>query len=358
LPPRSVAIDASDKEAGPQVRKKQRAAEKKSRGASNWVFGLTEQEGMNTEKPTREAFQPTKKPRTSLRAAAPRKQGVAPPDGASERARPNDGAALALGRAGSSEGAASFARLEAEIVAVLRESVRPINVHVPSAAVLVLGTLPGLLALRDEILETCPCRPPEVIDKLRDYALAAAHAHARVLPYDGGETRVRTLLNEALPLRERLLASAEALVAFGLLDAGAVASIRRGTGHLDTAQDLLSLGEIFRRAGPALVAKTPLDAADVERASHLGDLLLEAIGQKRQGTDGSNDRGEAEEQLAQAFELLRRAYEECRRAVSYLRWHEGDADAIAPPLAHSRRRGRRLVDGPGTEPDEDETPQG
>jgi hypothetical protein len=67
--------------------------------------------------------------------------------------------------------------------------------------------------------------------------------------------------------------------------------------------------------------------------------VLEALGQNQQGTDGAGDRGEAEDDLGKAFELMRRAYEECRRSVSTLRWFEGDADAIAPPLAHSRRRG-------------------
>lgn len=315
---------------------------------------------MSTKKPTKQAFQPIKTPRTP---SAPKKS-VALPDGPHEQGASGerapsatDAATLVFAAAGTSEGAAAFARVAAEIAAVPLESVRAINVHVPSAVVLVLGKLPRLLALRDEMVKACPRQPLATIDKLRDYALAAAHAYARVLPRDGGETRLRTLLNEASLLRERMLASAGALVTFGLLDAGAVAAIRRGTGHLDTIQDLLSLGELFRQAGPDVVSKTPLVPADVERAIQLGELLLEALGQQREGTDGSNDRGEAEEQLAKAFELFRRAYEEYRRTINHIRWYEGDADEIAPPLAHSRRQGRRpRADEPVSEPDEAESP--
>ncbi|HEU4407405.1 MAG TPA: hypothetical protein VFS43_19210 [Polyangiaceae bacterium] len=310
--------------------------------------------------PPKAAAPPAKKARARPKAGRAPKEGAgatrrAPKGGdgdeggEGEPAGPGEGAAaLVLADGGSTERAAAYARVEAEIKAVPRESLRPINVHVPSAVALVLGTLPRLLALRDEILATFPMHPPETIDRLRDYALAAAHAYVRALPRGGGEKRLRALVNEAGPLRERLLVSAEALVIFGLLDATRVAIIRRGTGHLDMAQDLLALAALFREAGPALVAKTPLTPAEVERAAQLGELVLEALGQHQQGTDGEGAPGEAEEHLGKAFELMRRAYDECRRSVNTLRWNEGDADEIAPPLAHSRRRGRRAqADEPG-----------
>jgi hypothetical protein len=81
----------------------------------------------------------------------------------------------------------------------------------------------------------------------------------------------------------------------------------------------------------------------------LGGLLLEALGQRTQGTDGSADPHEAEERLGKAYELFVRADSECRYAVLYLRRHEGDADLIAPPLGSSRRRPRRPS---ADEPDE------
>lgn len=38
--------------------------------------------------------------------------------------------------------------------------------------------------------------------------------------------------------------------------------------------------------------------------------------------------------------MLSRAYDDARRAVTYLRWHEDDADEIAPSL-YAGRGGRR-----------------
>ena len=41
-----------------------------------------------------------------------------------------------------------------------------------------------------------------------------------------------------------------------------------------------------------------------------------------------------------AFTLFARRYDELRRVVTYLRWHQGDADRIAPSL-YRRRHKRR-----------------
>jgi hypothetical protein len=348
-----------------------------------------------TEQPPKKAFTPSKKPRTALASARAAKGDVAPAR-TPRRARRADksgepshhdlattneggkpsrhdlatttdksGEPAHGGLATAGEGEIALARVQHEIEALHRDQVRRINVHVPTAALVALGALPKLLALRDEIRARLPDHPIEALDKLRDYALAAAYAHALALPRDEGETNLRALVSEATPLRERLLSGAEALAKFGLLDAKRVAAIRRGTGHLDTAQDLTALGALFRNAWPAVASKTPVARADVERAVRLGAILLEALGQRRQGTDGSDDPREAEERLAKAYELFFRAYDACRHAVHYLRWHQGDADEIAPSLLQSRRRSRRTAPDdpdvnapPGDEPGDGEADAG
>ncbi|HEU4407463.1 MAG TPA: hypothetical protein VFS43_19510, partial [Polyangiaceae bacterium] len=226
---------------------------------------------------------------------------------------------------------------------------------VPAAAMLALGALPRMLALRDALAAEFAPSLLATLDALEDYALAAYLAHARARPRDGGETQLRELLNEAGPLRERLLAMAGALVTFGIFDAKQVATIRQGTGHLDTAGDLAALGLMFVDMWPAIGSKVLLERAEVERAIELGKLLLVALGRRNQGTDGAGDPNEAEEQLGKAFELFRRAYERCRHAILYLRRDEGDGDDIAPPLARSRRRGRGApADEPEPEPGDGE----
>ncbi|HEU4538162.1 MAG TPA: hypothetical protein VFS00_28770, partial [Polyangiaceae bacterium] len=163
----------------------------------------------------------------------------------------------------------AFARVRPKIVALPADEVRRITVHVPAAAMLALGALPRIRAFREEL--AAEFAPPLLValDALEDYALAAYLAHARALPRDGGETKLREYVNEAGPLRERLLASAGALVAFGLLDAKRVAAVRLGVGHLDTAEALAALGLMHADAWPSLASKTPLERAEVERAIEL-----------------------------------------------------------------------------------------
>lgn len=247
----------------------------------------------------------------------------------------------------------AYVRVRREIAALSAEQVRHITVNVPAALMLALGALPRMRIFRDAMAAAFTDPPLAALDKLEDYALAAYFAHARALTRDVGGASVRVLLNEAGPLRERLLASAGALVAFGLLDAKRVAAARKGSGHLDTAEALAALGLMHADVWPTIASKTPLEKAEVERAVELGGLLLAALGRRNQGTDGSGDPAEADEQLRKAFELFRRAYEWCRYAILYLRRDEGDGDQIAPPLARSRRRVRSKPEGePGEgEPD-------
>ena len=97
--------------------------------------------------------------------------------------------------------------------------------------------------------------------------------------------------------------------------------------------------------GPAL-PKTAVTIAEVERASTLGPELLVALGEQKVAapTPGARLR-------ERAFALLYAAYDECGRAASYLRWHEGDADAFAPSLfARARKRDPGSSSGDATTP--------
>lgn len=247
------------------------------------------------------------------------------------------------------EGAAALLRLAGELKAMPSERSRHINVYVPAAGAIVLGALPRLLTLRDAML-ALPDNPVAALDRLRDCTLAVLYAHALTLPRDEGATRVRALLEEATPMRERLLSGAELLVRYELVDATLVAAIRRGTGHLDTAQDLSALAALFQSVWPQVSSKVPTTLAEVERAAELGILIIEALGQRDQGTDGSSDPNADEDRLARAYELFVTTYDACRHAVMYLRWRQGDADTFAPALIQNRRRSRSpSTDEPGDE---------
>jgi|SRR5690606_22576285 len=90
--------------------------------------------------------------------------------------------------------------------------------------------------------------------------------------------------------------------------------------------------------------------AEFQRAGVLGSKLHAALGAKEVGAEGRSAAQALWNLRQRAFSLFVRTYEECRRGVHFLRWHQGDADQFAPSLYRKRRRsangsGSALVPG-------------
>jgi len=243
-------------------------------------------------------------------------------------------------RPGSPEEAArALALVEREIAALDGDKLAAINVDIPRAVVTALGALPALMSLRPRIVEEMPRFPIASLDKLHTYALAAWYAHLLTLPPTEPENGDKALIDEATALRSDLLVAAEALAHRKLLDAKHVAQIRSGKGHIDTANDLVALATLFTNEWDAVEGKTAVTMAEIERAATLGPRLLATLGMRQQVQDRSP--AQLADQRRRAFTLLVRAYDECRRAVTYLRWSEGDANKIAPSLYGSRGKAKK-----------------
>lgn len=242
--------------------------------------------------------------------------------------------------------ARAYASVRAEMNALPADEVGRVNVHVRTVVLIVLGVLPTVDAFLEELIEKLPMHDIEQLSKLRTYALALLYAYTRTQPAAAAETSVQAVLVEALPLRERLLGLAEGYASYGLLDVERVANIRRGTGHVDAAHDLIALAELFRDEAAGLEGRTPVTAAELDRAEALGMQMLFALGQRTVGTDGAGTAEAHDDDYARAFRLMIRAYDQYRRAMAYLRWSEGDAAKLAPSLfARRRTRGATPPDG-------------
>lgn len=255
---------------------------------------------------------------------------------------------LALGPAQSVDQAeAAYARIEPEILQMDEAEVGRANAEVPYAVSIVLGALVNVETLREAMISSLSLPPLEELSKVRDYALATLFAHLQIMP-----TRIQAQLallrEEAAPLRERLLISAEALAHFGLFDPDEVAHIRAGTGPLDAAEDLVALVGLFRRHWSVVSGKTAVTEAELTRAGELGPQILEALGNKTVGRVGRDDAIDWAARRNRAFRLLVRCYDEIRRAVTYVRWRQGDSDRFAPTLYQRRRT--RAATAPAANP--------
>lgn len=236
---------------------------------------------------------------------------------------------------------AAYDALEPELVALESDELATINLDVPQVTSLVLGAVPGIDELSDEIVKLID---PRHVHNLRNYALAAWYAHLQALPPT--KSALRALIEEATELRNTLLGDAENLARRGYFDSEAVAIIRAGQGHVDLANDLVALAAMFTHQRDEIAGKTPATEAEIARARKLGPELISALGKR----DRNESASFAADRRARAFTLLVRAYDQVRRALTFLRWNEGDADVIAPSLYKSRNaRSKGLPVEPPTE---------
>jgi hypothetical protein len=254
--------------------------------------------------------------------------------------------------------AAAYERVSAELDALPAERVGTVSVEISTAVSIVLGASVKLAELRSEMTAELVNPPLKSLAKLPDYALAAHYAYLQSFGTSVATAdRVRELLAEAAPLRQRLLAVAEMLASLGLIDGTRVAEIRAGTGNIDTANDLIALAATFANDWSKLGGQVPIKEAEVDRAAALGTELLVALGVRRVGAGREPDAKGWADRKSRALRLMVDAYDDVRRAVAYLRWKHGDADAYTPSLFARRRRAARAGEGAGDAPAEP-TPAG
>jgi hypothetical protein len=245
---------------------------------------------------------------------------------------------LPIGEPTSSEDAAQFhlgfQRLERAIRAVPDREFLTMNLDVPSSVATVLGALREINTLRDTIVQL-PAFDVARFDTLQDAALALGHAHARYRIEVENKDDVSELVAEAVQLRDTLHADATALIKRGVIDARHTLKLRGGNAHKNIAFDVLSLVEVFLDFLPRLVGKTAVTQAELEHARFVANRIVALAGQREQAVELA---GPAARLRQQAFTLFIQTYDDARRAVEFIRWHEGDAERIAPSLYAGRGR--------------------
>ena len=229
--------------------------------------------------------------------------------------------------------AEAFAKVEPELASLAAEALAPVTIDLGATVTSVLAAAPRIREYREAIVEQLPKHPIGALDKLETYAQAAWYAHLIHTYSSGSPEQAKALVEEAGRLREGMLIAAEALAHRALLDADAVARIRKG-GGADLAGDLSALATLFKEGWSRISSKTAVEKHEIDRAAELGPAVLVAsAAKKHKNTD-------TEAQRARAFTLLVNAYDDTRRAIAYLRWKEGDLDTIAPSL-FKKRPGRK-----------------
>lgn len=246
---------------------------------------------------------------------------------------------------------AAYEAVRAEIHAVPDTHELPVNVDVMAAVTLVLGVAPELKALRAEVQEL-PHFDLARFDKIEQYALALSHVHAVHRSTLPTKTSVAELGTEVTDLRDRLYADALSVAGHKLLDGERLQQCKKAQGYRAAATDVFTIVALFKEHWPKLESRTPVTRALLDQASNRAVELISAVGVREQGPV---DTAQATRLRQKAFRLFADAYEDARRAVTFLRWRMGDADDIAPSFWGPRGARRKSAEEEAAQP-EAETP--
>ncbi len=220
--------------------------------------------------------------------------------------------------------------LHDELMALPARTLRVVNIDVSVAALIVTGAAPDIHKHRAELVAFFGeerIRPLDRLDLLARATLQAAARH-RVVESGAG---LPELVERVAACRELLRAEVRSLIARKLLPAGVVGELTRGQGYKNISFDVLQLVAALRDSWDELRTKTGLTRLDLDEAERGAHQLVTMVGTRKQ-----RGRSASAELRLRAYTLMASTYDDARRAITFLRWKDGDADDIAPSLFRGR----------------------
>lgn len=227
----------------------------------------------------------------------------------------------------------AFNAIQGEIAAVDAKDLPRISLDIRQAVMTAVGCMPELKPLKARLMEALPEADPEMFEKLERYAFALGHAHTQYVVASQPAETVPALTDKLKALVDPLWSDAIALSKRGFVDPERLAQVPGTNGSKNTAASAFILVELFRKSWSQIAGRTVVPAAELDEAESLANRLEIALGVKEQGPVGVP---EASLTRHKAYALFVRAYDQVRRAVTYLRWDDGDIDKIVPSLYAGR----------------------
>ena len=247
----------------------------------------------------------------------------------------------------------ALAAVRPELAALDASKLDAVNLDIPSATVTAIGVVPELRAYHDAIERRFDREEAARIEMLELYARAASQAHAAYLAAQGAVPDLQSLSRRCVELRTMLLADATSLSNRKVIAADRLAGLQGAMGFKNQVTDLQQLVSIFEEHWARIQGISPVRREDLEAAEDAANALFVAMGQREQAPPAVTDAADVRQR---AFTLFVRTYDELRRAISYLRWHEDDVDAIIPSLWSGKAQRKRDAADPAPAPSPEPTP--
>lgn len=214
----------------------------------------------------------------------------------------------------------------------------------------VVSTADGIRPKVDKLMDRIRKLPElriEDVEKFGLYTDALYEAHADYLSASRPPELLEPLIDRATEMRDLFYADVQALIARGLVNPDAVRVVRTNVGYKALALDLRLLTDAVKDRWTDIQGHTGIKWEELREAEQLATKLRRAVGEKEQAPALI---AEASARRSKAYALFMRSYEEVGRAVSYLQFHEGNADEIVPSFWEGRGGRKKAVpDAPTTD---------
>lgn len=245
---------------------------------------------------------------------------------------------LGAGRGSKDRYQRALEAVRAELEAIPIDDLPTIEIDVPTAVTHVFGAsapLRELLPVARRLVEL----DVRLLENLETYAMALARAHAAFVSDCPTPSRVAPLSDELARLRESLAGHIQAMES-DLVDTNVLQRLRGGDDPNDIARDVGVLLLVLEESWPRIEGHTLLTRDQLKNGQR---RLQELHGELARV--GRPAESEASVLRRRALFVFMRAYDQARRAIMYLRWNRGGADAILPALVEGvvakKRRRRR-----------------
>lgn len=235
--------------------------------------------------------------------------------------------------AGDKSGRVAYDLTRGRIAQVPEAGLPHITLEITSTSTVVLTAVKQVRPLRPEFEKHLPTLNLTDIDQLEQFALALFHLHSSWLFASDLPEVLPERIQRATVLRDILVSQVSALSKLNLVDGAVLNDLKGAVGHRNIATDVSGMAGLLRRNWPKVGTRVGITMAELDEAESLAGSILDALSQ-RERAEGEQADFNLERQ--KAFKLLIDTYDELRRAVTYLRWHENDVDRFAPSLFAGR----------------------
>lgn len=231
----------------------------------------------------------------------------------------------------------AFERVRPELAGLERSCLLPLNLDPIAAACTVTAVIPRVRALTSTLEECLPLFDVRLLDRLELYALALIQAHSRVLCAKSPPQHLAALAAESIQTRANLMEDLAVLARRGLVTGVRPNVLRQSTSYRNLAADLLTLASLFRKDWDAISSRCGVTESELCRAEVLAHQLILVIGQRDRKPE---EIAEALLDRQKIYTLCARAYDQVRRAMTFLRGERKDAADFVPSL-YGPRKSRR-----------------